>query len=106
MASYLMDIAMLWWQPHLIAQLEPSIHSNWSKCVVELNNLFGHPISHRPLNVLSCTQNARLPACSTSTLIEFSEHATHTGWNDVALYGEFYRGPAECIKDHSFLWIA
>jgi len=32
-------------------------------------------------------------------MIEFSEHATHTGWNDVALYGEFYRGLAECIKD-------
>ena len=27
-ASYLTDIAMLWWQPHLIAQLEPSICSN------------------------------------------------------------------------------
>ena len=32
-------------------------------------------------------------------MIEFSEHATHTGWNDVALYGEFYQGLAECIKD-------
>jgi len=24
---------------------------------------------------------------------------THTGWNDAALYGEFYRGLAERIKD-------
>src|SRR5882724_11344781 len=32
-------------------------------------------------------------------MIEFSEHATHTGWNDAALYGEFYRGLAEHIKD-------
>jgi len=32
-------------------------------------------------------------------MIEFSEHATHTGWNDAALYGEFYWGLAECIKD-------
>ena len=32
-------------------------------------------------------------------MIEFSEHATHTGWNDVALYGEFYQGLTECIKD-------
>jgi len=31
--------------------------------------------------------------------IEFSEHATHTGWNDAALYGEFYRGLAEHFKD-------
>src|SRR5882672_6966162 len=32
-------------------------------------------------------------------MIKFSEHATHTGWNDVALYGEFYHGLAERIKD-------
>src|SRR5882724_11734365 len=32
-------------------------------------------------------------------MIKFSEHATHTRWNDAALYGEFYRGLAECIKD-------
>jgi len=43
MASYLTNIAMLWWQPHLIAQPEPSIHSTWNKFVAELNNLFGQP---------------------------------------------------------------
>ena len=32
-------------------------------------------------------------------MIEFSEHAAYTGWNDVALYGEFYHGLAERIKD-------
>ena len=32
-------------------------------------------------------------------MIEFAEHAAFTGWNDVALYGEFYRGLAEQIKD-------
>ena len=32
-------------------------------------------------------------------MIEFTEHATFTGWNDVTLYGEFYRGLAERIKD-------
>src|SRR5882724_5188683 len=32
-------------------------------------------------------------------MIEFPEHVTHTGWNDVALYGEFYQGLAERIKD-------
>ena len=32
-------------------------------------------------------------------MIEFSEHATHTGWNDAAIYGEFYQGLAEWIKD-------
>src|SRR5882724_7495817 len=33
-------------------------------------------------------------------MIDFSKHATHTGWNDVALYGELYQGLAECIKDY------
>src|SRR5882724_4749550 len=32
-------------------------------------------------------------------MTERAEHATHTGWNDAALYGEFYRGLAERIKD-------
>src|SRR5882724_6075985 len=32
-------------------------------------------------------------------MIKFSEHAMHTGWNDVCLYGEFYQGLAEHIKD-------
>ena len=36
-------------------------------------------------------------------LIEFSEHVTHTGWNDVALYGEFYQGLSKCIKDQLLL---
>ena len=32
-------------------------------------------------------------------MIEFSEHAAYTGWNDATLYGEFYRGLAERLKD-------
>ena len=32
-------------------------------------------------------------------MIEFLEHATYTGWNDVALYSEFYLGLAKRIKD-------
>ena len=36
-------------------------------------------------------------------MIEFSEHATYTGWNDAALYGEFYQGLSECIKDQLLL---
>src|SRR5882724_5649599 len=32
-------------------------------------------------------------------MIEFYKHATHTGWNDATLYGEFYRGLEEHIKD-------
>src|SRR5882724_11211640 len=32
-------------------------------------------------------------------IVENPGSATHTGWNDAALYGEFYRGLAEHIKD-------
>jgi len=32
-------------------------------------------------------------------MIEFSKHATHMGWNDVALYGKFYRELSEYIID-------
>ncbi len=32
-------------------------------------------------------------------MIEFSEHAAYTGWNDTALYGEFYWGLAKRLKD-------
>src|SRR6266481_3509690 len=32
-------------------------------------------------------------------MIEFSEHAAYTGWNNTALYGKFYRGLAKHLKD-------
>src|SRR5882724_8631222 len=98
-ASYLTDIVMLWWQLHLIAQPEPSIRSNWGEFVAELNNLFGQPdiaqASDCALRALKMQDYQHV----NKYMIEFSEHATHTGWNDVALYGEFYRGLAERIKD-------
>jgi len=32
-------------------------------------------------------------------MIEFSEHAIHTGWNDAVLYGEFYQDLLSIFKD-------
>ena len=32
-------------------------------------------------------------------MIEFTKHTAFTGWNNVTLYGEFYRGLAKRIKD-------
>jgi len=58
----------------------------------------GSLIWPKPLNVHYTTQIARLPAYQ-EVHDEFSEHAMHTGWNDAALYGEFYQGLSECIKD-------
>jgi len=67
--------------------------------VDQLNTYFGQPdlaqASERALRALKMQDYQHV----NKYMIEFSEHATHTGWNDVALYGEFYRGLAERIKD-------
>src|SRR5467141_5342257 len=98
-ASHLSDIAMLWWQPNLILDPEPSIRSDWSEFVEQLNVFFGKPdlaqASKRTLRGLKMQDYQHV----NKYMIKFSEHATHTGWKDVALYGEFYRGLAEHIKD-------
>ena len=66
---------------------------------MELNNLFGQPdivqASECTLHTLKMQDYQHVNKYMT----EFSEHAIHTGWNDAALYGEFYQGLAECIKD-------
>src|SRR5882672_12310426 len=98
-ALHLSDIAMLWWQPNLVLDPKPSIRSDWSEFVEELNIFFGQPnlaqASERTLRALKMQDYQHV----NKYMIEFSEHATHTGWNDVALYGEFYQGLAERIKD-------
>ena len=40
-ASYLSDIALIWWQPFLTQVPEPPIQSDWYIFVKELNRLFG-----------------------------------------------------------------
>ena len=98
-ASFLSEIALLWWQPNLMADPEPPIRSDWAKFVSELDKLFGEPnltqASEHALHSLKMQENHHI----NKYLIEFSEHAAYTGWNDVALYGEFYCGLAERIKD-------
>src|SRR5882672_5798087 len=90
---------MLWWQPNLILDPEPSIHNDWSEFVEQLNVFFGQP---KLAQASKCTLRALKMQDYQHVnkhMIEFSEHATHTGWNDAALYGEFYQGLAERIKD-------
>src|SRR5882724_8099567 len=98
-ASYLSDIAMLWWQLILVAFPELSICNDWGEFVNQLNTYFGQPdlaqASERTLRALKMQDYQHV----NKYMIEFSKHATHTGWNDAALYGEFYRGLAERIKD-------
>src|SRR5882672_10585322 len=90
---------MLWWQPNLVLDPEPSIRSDWSEFVEQLNVFFGQPdlaqASECALRTLKMIDYQHV----NKYMIEFSEHATHMGWNDVALYGEFYQGLAERIKD-------
>src|SRR5882672_4112369 len=90
---------MLWWQPNLILDPEPLIHSDWSEFVEQLNIFFGQPDLAQASKCTLCALKMQDYQHVNKYMIEFSEHATHTGWNDVALYGEFYRGLAECIKD-------
>src|SRR5467141_3437220 len=98
-ASHLSEIAVLWWRPNLILDPEPSIRSDWSEFVEQLNVFFGQPdlaqASECALRALKMQDYQHV----NKYMIEFYEHATHTGWNDAALYGEFYRGLAERIKD-------
>src|SRR5882724_1723473 len=92
---------MLWWQPILVAFPEPSIRNDWGEFVDQLNTYFGQPdlaqASECALRALKMYDHQHV----NKYMIEFSKHATHTGWNDAALYGEFYRGLAESIKDLS-----
>src|SRR5882672_1282667 len=95
---------MLWWQPNLVLNPEPSIHSDWSEFFEQLNIFFGQPdlaqASERALRALKMQDYQHV----NKYMIEFSEHATHMGWNDAALYGEFYHGLAEHIKDQ-LVWL-
>src|SRR5882724_10020958 len=90
---------MLWWQPTFVAFPKPSIWGDWGEFFDQLNVYFGQPdlaqASERALHGLKMHHHQHV----NEYIIEFSKHATHTGWNDVVLYGEFYQGLAEHIKD-------
>src|SRR5882724_5295896 len=97
--SYLSDITMLWWQPILVAFPELSIRNNWGEFVNQLNTYFGQPDLAQASECALCALKMQDYQHVNKYMIEFSKHATHTEWNDASLYGEFYQGLAECIKD-------
>src|SRR5882672_4991487 len=70
-------IAMLWWQPNLVLDPEPSICSDWSEFVEQLNIFCGQPdlsqASERALRALKMQDYQHV----NKYMIEFSEHATH-----------------------------
>src|SRR5882724_3049422 len=98
-ALYLSDITMLWWQPTLVTYPEPSIQGDWGEFVNQLNIYFGQPNLAQASEHALCALKMYDHQHINKYMIELSKHATHTGWNDVALYDEFYQGLAEHIKD-------
>jgi len=90
---------MLWWQPILVTFPELSIRNDWGEFVDQLNTYFGQPnlaeASKHMLHALKMQDYQHV----NKYMIEFAEHATHTGWKDAALYGEFYWRLGEHIKD-------
>src|SRR5882724_12653889 len=90
---------MLWWQLILVTFPEPSICNDWSEFVDQLNTYFGQPDLAQAFECTLCSLKLQGYQHLNKYMVKFSEHATHTGWNDVALYGEFYWGLSECITD-------
>src|SRR5882724_3598034 len=98
-ASYLSKITMLWWQPTLATHPEPLIWGDWGEFVDQLNVYFGQPDLAQASKCMLPTLKMHDYQHVNKYMIEFSKHAMHTGWNDAALYAEFYQGLAERIKD-------
>jgi len=94
---------MLWWQPTLVAYPEPLIQGDWGEFFDQLNVYFGQPNLAQASKCALCALKMLNYQHVNKCMIEFSKHAMHTGWNDAALYGEFYQGLAEHIKDQILL---
>ena len=87
---------MLWWQPILVTFPEPSIWNDWGEFVNQLNTYFGQPnLAQASEHALKMHHYQHV----NKYMIKFSKHAMYTVWDDAALYGEFYRGLDEHIKD-------
>src|SRR6266481_5115494 len=82
-----------------MAYPEPPIRSDWAEFITELDKLFGEPDLTQSLEcalrALTMQENHHI----NKYMIKYSEHAAYTGLNDATLYGEFYQGLAECLKD-------
>src|SRR5882724_7246725 len=89
---------MLWWQPTLVTYPKPLIRGDWGEVVNQLNVYFRQPDLAQASKCTLCVLKMYDHQHVNKYMIEFSEHATHMGWNEVALYGEFYQGLAEHIK--------
>ena len=99
-ASYLSDIALIWWQPFLTQVPELPIGSDWYIFVKELNQLFSQAdiiqVSEQAIHKLKMLDSHHVNHHMTT----FAELSSYVEWNDSALYKAFYNSLAEQIKDH------
>jgi hypothetical protein len=97
-ASYLQDLANLWWMPFLLGSPPSPILDSWALFSDELFLMFGNQHLH------STAQNALLTLCMdedsrvSEYLVKFQSHLLYTRWNDAALAAQLYRGLPQCIK--------
>ena len=83
---YLSDIIMLWWQPILVMFPELSIWNDWGEFVNQLNTYFGKPDLAQASKCTLHTLKMQDYQHVNKYMIKSSEHATHMGWNDAALW--------------------
>lgn len=100
-ASYLSDIAGLWFQPMLsIPRTEyPIWLTNFDEFEKELGRMFGDPNylrnSEQKLRKLVMKEHYKVARYTA----EFSRLSNITEWNDKALYSQYYEGLPARIKD-------
>ena len=82
-----------------MANPEPLIWGDWTEFIIELDKLFGEPNLAQSLECALQSLKMQENHHINKYMIEFSEHAAYTSWNNVTLYGKFYWGLAERLKD-------
>jgi hypothetical protein len=91
-ASYLRELANLWWMPLLSAVPPPPILDNWELFMDELFNKFDNKhlrsTSQNTIIHLKMKEDTRV----TEYLVTFGSHAHYMGWDDAALPSHFYHG--------------
>lgn len=95
--SYLRDTALLWFQPFVTANPQPSFMRSFDLFKAELHKAFGDPdeeaTAERQLYAV------RQRGSATTYLAEFQRLAVLVKWNDEAKAAHFYRGLHDNIKD-------
>jgi hypothetical protein len=91
-ASYLRDLAASWWMLIITQDLLLIMLDDWDQFAEELFNMFGN--QHLKSTAQTMLLNLKMQENThvSKYLVAFNAHVPYTGWNDVALAGQFYRG--------------